>query len=301
MINIEKIKGHTAVFSTNLIYGLNYVIAKGIMPDYFAPGAIIFIRVSVCMFLFWLTSLIFQTKKEKVSQGDLLKIALFSVFGIALNQIMFFEGLNLTTPINSAIIMTVTPILVLALSFIIIKDSITWYKVLGIMLGASGAIMLILKTGEVSFSSATFLGNLFTFINASSFALYLVLIKSLSDKYSPLTLMKWVFTFGFILVVPFCIIPFIQTDFHNIPIQIWASLAFVVIGATFLGYLLYNYALVTLSATATSSYIYLQPAIATVVAIILGRDTLGIPEVISGLMIFTGVYLVSFIHKRVRN
>jgi len=180
MISSEKIKGHIAVFSTNIIYGLNYVIAKGIMPDYFTPRAIIFIRVFVCMILFWLTSLIFQKKKEKVSSEDLLKLAIFSVFGIALNQIMFIEGLNLTTPINSAIIMTVTPILVLALSFFIIKDLITWYKVLGILLGASGAVLLILKTGEVSFSSATFLGNLFTFINASSFALYIVLIKSFS-------------------------------------------------------------------------------------------------------------------------
>ncbi|MBI5219446.1 MAG: EamA family transporter [Bacteroidia bacterium] len=291
----KTIKGHAAVFSSNLIYGLNYVIAKGIMPGYLTPRSIIFIRVSGAMILFWIIDGIFV--KEKIEKKDLLKIAFYSVFGIAVNQIMFFEGLNLTTPINSSIIMTITPILVLALSFFIIKDTITVVKIAGILAGVAGAIMLILKTGEVSFNSNTFTGNLFTFINATSFGLYLVLIKSMAEKYNPVTLMKWLFTFGFILITPFCLSNFIHSDFHSIPLSIWLSILYVVIAATFLGYLLYNYALVVLSPAATSSYIYLQPAIATIVALILGKDTLGWQEIVSGLLIFLGVFMVSYQKK----
>lgn len=296
MIPAKKIKGHLAVLSANLIYGLNYVIAKEIMPVFFTPRAIIFIRVSGAMILFWIFDSLFI--KEKVEKKDLIKLAVYSIFGIAINQIMFFEGLNLTTPINSAIIMTVSPILVLVISFFVIKDKITPLKITGIVMGAGGAIMLILKTGEVSFSSGTFAGNLFTFINAASFGLYLVLIKTLAFKYHPLTLMKWLFTFGFIFIFPLCFGKFYHTDFNAIPLHIWFSLTYVVIGATFLGYLLYNYALAVLSPTATSSYIYLQPVIAVIVSLILGKDSLGWGEIISGLLIFTGVYFVSIRKSR---
>lgn len=291
MTSSTKIKGHLAVFSSNLIYGLNYVIAKEIMPVYMTPRAVIFVRVSSAMILFWIINLIFI--REKVEKKDYFKLALFSVFGIAINQIMFFEGLNLTTPINSSIIMTMTPILVLMLSLIILKERISLLKMIGIIAGTSGAILLIMKKGEVSFDSATFTGNLFTLINATSFGLYLVLVKSITSKYKPITIMTWLFTFGFILILPFCLCPFIHTNFSAIPVSIWLSLAYVVIGATFFGYLLYNYALITLSATATSSYIYLQPVIASIVAVVLGKDFPGIIEYFSGFLIFFGVYLVS--------
>lgn len=261
------------------------------MPVYMVPRAVIFVRVSSAMILFWIINLIFV--REKIDKKDYLKFAILSVFGIAINQIMFFEGLNLTTPINSSIIMTTTPILVLCLSILILKNRITLVKLAGIIAGCCGAVILILKKGEVSFNSETFTGNLFTFINAISFGLYLVLVKSITSKYKPLTIMTWLFTFGFILILPFCLSPFIQTNFSAIPSYIWLSLAYVVIGATFFGYLLYNYALVNLSATATSSYIYLQPVIATIVAVILGKDYPGFMEYFSVMLIFSGVYLAS--------
>ncbi len=291
MLHDSRIKGHLAVFGSNLIYGLNYVIAKGVMPGYMAPRAVIFLRVSTVMVLFWIVNL--AKGREKISKKDYLKILVLSVFGVAINQIMFFEGLNLTTPINSSIIMTATPILVLCFSAIILKSKITLIKLTGIISGCVGAILLILKNGEISFNSATFTGNLFTFINASSFGLYLVLVKSITSKYSPITIMTWLFTFGFIIIQPFCLEPFLHTNFAMIPYDIWLSLFYIVIGATFFAYLLYNYALVNLSATATSSYIYLQPIIATIVALFLGKDFPGIVEYVSVFLIFAGVYLVS--------
>jgi drug/metabolite transporter (DMT)-like permease len=279
------------MIAANLLYGINYIIAKGVMPDHFTPRAIIFIRVSSTVVLFWLFSLFFP--KEKVEIKDLLKLALCSIFGIAINQIMFFEGLNLTTPVDSSIIMTINPILVLIFSLFLIKEKITIIKISGILLGASGTILLITSQGEISLNSETFTGNIFIIINAASFALYLVMVKPLVVKYSAWTIMKWIFTFGFIWSFPFCIGPFTEADFSAIPADIVLSMIYIVIGATFLGYLLYNFALKRISPVLVSTYMYLQPLIASAIAVIYSGDKLTIETVISAVLIFAGVYFVS--------
>lgn len=279
------------MIAANLLYGINYIIAKGVMPDHFTPRAIIFIRVSSTVVLFWLFSLFFQ--KEKVELKDLLKLALCSIFGIAINQIMFFEGLNLTTPVDSSIIMTINPILVLIFSLFLIKEKITIIKISGILLGASGTILLITSQGEISLNSETFTGNIFIIINAASFALYLVMVKPLVVKYRAWTIMKWIFTFGFIWSFPFCIGPFTEADFSAIPADIVLSMIYIVIGATFLGYLLYNFALKRISPVLVSTYMYLQPLIASAIAVIYSGDKLTIETVISAVLIFAGVYFVS--------
>ena len=282
---------HLAVIAANIIYGLNYVIAKGIMPDYLQPRVIIMFRVLGAMIVFQLISLFFP--KEKVSRKDLWRLALCAVFGIAINQIMFFEGLNLSTPINASIIMVGTPILVLVFSYFIIGDRLSINKIIGISLGALGASWLILRVGDISFSSDTFVGNLLILINASSYALFLVLVKPLMAKYTPLTIMKWLFTFGFVLVFPFAIRLTVQTDYTQIPFNIWLSVGYVILFTTVLAYFLNNFSLKKISPTMNSSYIYLQPFLATLVAVYLGKDRLTWTEVIAALLIFTGVYFVS--------
>ncbi|MFO7572644.1 MAG: EamA family transporter, partial [Gaiellaceae bacterium] len=140
---------------------------------------------------------------EKVEKRDLFKLAICAVFGVAINQILFFEGLNLSTPINASIIITVIPVLILVFAHFILKERITALKITGIILGATGALMVILAAGIGDFQSNTLLGNLMIFINAMSWALYLVLIKPLMEKYDSFTVMKWVFLFGLIIVLPF--------------------------------------------------------------------------------------------------
>jgi len=282
---------HLAVLSANIIYGVNYAVAKGIMPDFMQPKAIIFVRVAGTFVLFLLLFSIFI--REKVEKRDIPLLFLSSLFGIAINQIMFFEGLNLTTSINTSIIMTINPILVLVFSSLLLKEKITWLKTTGIIAGASGATWIILQNGDFSFSSDTFTGNLFIVINAASFALYLVIAKPLMVKYKPVTVMTWVFGIGFIIVSPLTFIPFISTDFNTIPAGIWFSLAYVVIGATFLGYLLYNIAIKTLSPTATSSYIYLQPLFAGIVAYFMLNEQPRWIHLAATFLIITGVYLVN--------
>jgi len=189
--------------------------------------------------------------------------------------------------------MTINPILVLVFSYFIIKEKITIFKIIGIILGASGASYLILSQGNLSFNSDTFVGNLCIVVNSSSFALYLVLVKPLMVKYSPWTVMKWVFTFGFIYILPFSTHKIIASDFQAIPSNIWLSLTYVVVGATFLGYLLYNYALKHVSPILAGTYIYLQPLFATIIAIIIGEEVLSLTAIISAALIFAGVYFVS--------
>jgi drug/metabolite transporter (DMT)-like permease len=284
-------KAHLAILTANIIFGLNFVIAKGIMPEYLLPLAIIFVRVLGTAALFWI--LHFFAPKEKVSPRDLFILAICAIFGVALNQILFFEGLNLTSPIDASIIITIIPITVLIFAHYMIKEKITGNRLIGILLGAAGAIMVILSAGRISFQSSTFLGNMMVFINACSYGFYLVLVKPLMERYNTFTIMKWLFLFGFIFIAPFCFRTFIDADYSAIPSKIWGSILFVIFATTAIAYWLNNYSLKTVSPTVNGIYIYLQPLIASAVSVALGKDHLDPVEVLASAMIIIGVYLVS--------
>jgi len=286
-----NLTAHLAVLGANIIFGLNYVIAKGIMPHWMEPRAIIFLRVTGATAAFWLVEMF--TSREKVARKDLKRMFILAIFGVAVNQILFFEGLNLTTPINASIIMVGTPILVLLMSRFVIGDKISGRKLLGIILGFSGAAFLILRNGHLTLSSDTTLGNLLVLINAASYGLFLVMVKPLMSKYRPLTVMKWVFTFGLIFVIPVSIGEVIHTNFSIIPLNIWFSILYVVIFTTIFAYFLNNYSLQKISPSANSSYMYLQPILASLVAIFAGKDKLTMTEIIASLLIFTGVFFVN--------
>ena len=287
----KRYQAHTAIFGANLIYGINYTIAKGIMPDYVGALGLTFMRVSGALLLFWALSYFLGT--EKVDRKDFPRLILCGMFGVAFNQMLFLKGLSYTTPINSAIIMTINPVLVLLMAAIILKEKITWLKIVGIWIGGTGAGYLILKSGEVSFQSETFLGNIIMFLNASSYAVYLVLVKPLMSKYKPSTVIKWVFLFGWIIVTPIGFSEFTEIDWQNMPVDIMLSIAFVVIATTFFAYFLNINGLKYLKSSTVSVYIYLQPVIASIVAIILAKDDITWVKVISTLLVFVGVYLVS--------
>jgi len=290
----KLVVAHLAAIGANIIFGINYVVAKGIMPDYLAPRAVIFLRVTGAMAIFWVISLIMP--KQVVAKHDLLKMFIAAIFGVAINQILFFEGLNLTTPINASVIMVGVPILVLFFAHFIIKERITKNKMIGIVLGFSGTVFLIIQAGNASFQGSQ-LGNLLVFTNAASYALFLVLIKPLMAKYHPLTVMKWVFTFGFVLITPFTLHLVLIADFRIIPTNIWLSIGFVVLFTTVIAYFLNNFSLKVISPTVNSAYIYFQPFLATFVAISFGKDVLTWPEIVAALLIFTGVYFVNFNHS----
>lgn len=293
---INNILPHLALFLVNLIYALNYSIAKDVMPDYIGPSGFILLRVIGGSLLFFLTYIFFI--KENVELKDIVRLFFCGLFGVAINQLFFFEGLNLTTPINAAIIMTVSPILVIIFSAIIIKEKITIRKLLGIFLGIVGAATLILKSGSISIDNAFFVGNILIFINATSYSIYLVLVKTLMTKYNPITVMFYVFSFGLIFVLPFGLNELLEVNTQSFSKIIYLKVAFVVICTTFLAYLFNAFALKTLNPSVVSTYIYLQPVLASVVAIFLKSDSLDFIKILSALFIFSAVYLVSIPTKK---
>ena len=287
----KTILAHIALIFANLIYALNFTFAKDVMPDFIMPRGFILLRVIGALALFSISYFLFIN--EKVEKKDLLRLAICSVFGVAINQLFFFEGLNLTTPINASIVMTINPILVILLSFLIIGEYITLRKILGILLGLLGAATLILKGGGIDFSSTHQTGNLLVFINASSYGLYLVLVKPLLKKYHPITILFYVFGFGLLYVLPFGLNSLSCVRWAIIPNHIYLEIAFVVICTTFIAYLLNSSALKQLSPTTVSIYIYLQPILASLFAIFWGADSIDNQKIIAALLIFLGVYLVS--------
>lgn len=287
---MSNIKPHLAILGANLIYGVNYSIAKDVMPTFIKPFGFIFCRVLGALILFTLVSSFF---KEKIDKKDFGRLAICGFFGVAANQLMFFYGLNLTNPINAGIIMTANPIMVLLASAFILNTRITYLKIIGLVLGISGALMILLFKKGFSFGSETWVGDLFIFLNATSYAIYLVLVKPLMHKYSPITVIKWVFTFGFLYVIPFGFNQFTEINWTSFTGDIWLKFAFVIIATTFLAYLFNIYGLKRLNPAIVSTYIYLQPLIAALFAIWVGKDSFTWIKFTAAILIFTGVYLVS--------
>ncbi|MDA3866284.1 MAG: DMT family transporter [Salinivirgaceae bacterium] len=292
----KRTSAHAALIGANLIYGVNYAVAKWIMPDYIDPLALVVLRAIGGVLLFWLFGAFMV--RETVAKKDFIRLALSGTFGVALNQIMFLSGLNLTTPIDASIIMTANPIVVLVAALILLGERITWRKGLGIILGGTGAIMLITAGGEISFASDHFAGNLLMLGNTSSYALYLVLVKPLMTKYHPITVIKWVFLFGSFIILPAGYRELASTDFSLFTTEVWLSVGYVVIFTTFFAYLLNIIAMQWVSPTLASTYIYSQPVIASIVAIIMMQDTLTWLKITSTLLVFAGVYFVNLAGRR---
>lgn len=294
---MNKIIGaHLALLGVNIFYGANHIFAKGVMPDYLGPNAFIFLRVLITSILFLALHRIFI--REKVKREDLIRLAICGFFGVAMNQLFFFNGLEITSAINAGIIMTSTPILVVILSFFILKEPITKMKAIGVVVGA---IALTIAGRMPGFDSS--LGDLFIFINALSFGLYLVLVKPLMKKYNPLTVITYNFLFGllFVLAYPSVLTEVVTTDFSMFPASIWYKIKFIVIGATFFTYLLNIYALKHVSPSVSGSYIYTQPVLVIFFTILFAAvgwaedysGAITFEKILYMLMIFSGVYLIS--------
>ena len=286
-----NIKAHAALFAANLIYGLNYSVAKDVMPEYIQPFGFILLRVLGASLLFWFFHSLLSN--EKIDKKDWPRIALCGLFGVAMNQLLFFAGLNITTPINAAIIMTSNPILVLIAASIIFHEVITKQKILGLSLGVIGALLIIIFKADFSFDSNTWPGDVMILMNAASYGVYLVIVKPLMIKYQPLTIIKWVFTFGLLYVIPFGFYDFMAIEWSSFTTTIWLETAFVVICTTFFAYLLNIFALKKLQPSTVSTYIYTQPVLASFFAIIMGKDELSLVKIVGAVLIFTGVYIVS--------
>lgn len=282
---------HLSLLAANIIYGLNYSIAKSVMPDAIKPFALVSLRSISAAVLFWITSLFMP--KEPVKSKDLLFLFGVSFFGVVINQTLFLVGLDMTSPINSSIILSTNPIFAFIFAALILKERITFLKGTGLAIGLSGVLLLILQNGTPDIASSTFLGDIYTLVNTISWAFYTVIIKRMLERYHPVTVMKWTFLFGMVTNIPVGYHQWSTMDWSSIPFKSWLEIGFVVVFATYLGYLFISFGLRRLSPTIVSTYTYTQPIIAAYLASMMGQDHIDLVMVISALLIFAGVFVVS--------
>lgn len=270
------------------------------MPQYISPFGFILVRVVGAAILFW--SISFLGPKEKIDKKDWGRIILCSLFGMVINMLAFFKGLDLSTPINSSVLITTTPIIVVILSAFLIKEKIVPLKLTGILIGLFGAIFLILYGNEIRQDAPNIpLGNSLFLVNSLFYGLYLILVKKLLEKYHPFTLMKWLFLVGVVINLPITLPEFLEVSWSELPFDAIWRIAYVVIGTTFCTYLFNIYALTQLKASTVSAFVYVQPIIGILFAIISGKDHLTAVKIIAALFVMLGVYLVSLKPKKQRS
>ncbi len=287
-----KVLALVAALTATTIYGLNHTIAKVVMPNYIGGFGFVQLRLLGAGLIFFIIG--FFVPSQKIDTADYLRLFFAALLGMCINMLMFFKGLELSTPINSGVIITLTPIMVLILSYIFLKEKIGFVKLSGIFMGFTGALILIIYGKKVALNAPNImLGNIMFLINASAFAGYLVLSKPLTQKYNTIVLMKWMFFIGTILALPVTYREFTSVQWTSLPFEAIWRMCFVVIGTTFLTYMLNMYALKSLPASTIGAFIYIQPLIAIVYAIITGNDTLDTMKIIAMILVFSGVYFAS--------
>jgi drug/metabolite transporter (DMT)-like permease len=260
-----------ALFMVQLLYGLNYTIAKLVMNgNFIKPFGFVLLRVAGATFLFWLVSLV--VPQEKIERKDFFKLFIAALFGVVINMLFFFKGLEFTSPIHASAIMTITPIIILVLSAYVLGEKITSLKIAGVVIGLIGALILTIYGKSARAGDNVPLGNVLIFLNAISYSVYVILIKKLTAKYHPFSFIKWLFLFGLIILIPFGYNELTEVQWETFTPNITYSVLFVIIGATFGTYLLNPLALNKLKASTVGIFIYLQPVIAGLFALYIGAD-----------------------------
>jgi drug/metabolite transporter (DMT)-like permease len=287
----NNLRVNLALLTVSIIYGANYTIAKGVMPEYLGASGFVFLRILVAAILFNIVY-IFRRKEKVSSKKEYVQFLIAACFGVAGNMLLFFNGLAFTSEINASVLMLNAPIFVLIFSVFVLKDKIRLWQAIGMLIAAIGAILLI-GGSAFEFSTKSASGDIMVLLNATSFAFYLVYVKRLLSKYSALFVIKNLFVFGTVMVLPFAWTDLQEANYSQFPMEIWYAIGFVAILTTFVAYLLNAWAVQKASPNLVASYIYLQPVIATIIAINSGNQSLSWEKVIFATVIFTGVYLVN--------
>jgi len=294
----KKIFPLLAATIATTIYGINHTVAKMVMPIYIGSLGLVLLRVLGATIMFWTISLFFKSKP--IDKEDRFTILKCGIFGMSLNIAAFIAGLDYSTPVNSSILIIISPIFVVILSFFIFKKKINFIKILGIILGFIGAIILILTADSNSSIGRNIpLGNFLFIVNSISYAYYLIIVKPMAEKYDLITLFKWLFLVGLIFNFPLGINQFLEVDWANLPLyQAILPMAFVVLGTTCMTYFLNGYALSKLTSTEVAVFMYLQPIIGVLFAIFTKSDTITLTIIIASILIFSGVYLTTVLKSR---
>lgn len=287
----KKNLAHLGLVGTNLFFAINLSAAKYLTANNFMqPFGMNVIRGGVSVLLFWLL-LLFSPSEKKVERKDTGRFILCALTGIAINQMLFLKGLSITYSIHAVLLMLTTPILITIIAAWILKERINIYKALGLALGVSGAIVLITARQNNGTGQNVLLGDVLVIINAMSYTIYFILVKPLMAKYNPVQVIRLVFTYGLLMVVPFGWNEFISIKWGTFGTIEYTCITLITICGTFLAYLFNVYGIKMLGASVAGAYIYIQPVFATIIAMIFLKENLETYKIIAAALIFTGVYL----------
>lgn len=287
----STLPAHIALFTLNLLYAISYFVIKSVTPDFLGPSGFVLVRASGALILFWTIDAFLP--KERVPIRDLKHFAFAALFGVVFNQLSFFNGMPYTSPNYSAIIMTSTPIIVLMISAFYLKERITANKTIGMILGGIGAVTVILQSQITKEAPNPILGNLLIFSNAANFGFYIVYCKPFMMRYKPFTVLKWVFLFGSIVLLPIGLPDLLEASW-DFPSEIWFGIGYVIVAITFLTFLLNMFAITRVSPNVATSYIFLQPFLCATLSYFIEGEVMSWISITASLLIFIGVYFVSF-------
>lgn len=279
--------------ATNLFFAINVSAIKYITTKGFAgPYGLNVVRSGICVFLFWL---LFFTSSEqkKIDRKDIARFLLCAFTALVANQMLFMKGVSLTYPIHASLLLLITPILITFIAAWVLKEMITGYKLVGLFLGVTGACILILSGDSATEGNDIILGDLLVIMSTTLYTIYFILVKPLMQKYSTMDVMRWVFTFGFIMIVPLGWNEFFKIPWVQYTPGEYLLLFMIVIPGTFLAYIFNAYGIKKLSASTAGTYIYSQPVFAVIIATIFLNESLELYKIIAAIVIFTGVYLAN--------
>ncbi|MDE7345612.1 MAG: DMT family transporter [Muribaculaceae bacterium] len=288
---------HLALLLANIGWGVIAPVSKMVLLS----GAITSLALSglritggaLLFFLFtWILPKSFETR-QKIDRMDFPRLVLCSLLIISANQGLYIIGVGLTDPVDSAVMCSLTPVLTMVLAAVFLHFRMTWLKVAGVLMGLAGVLILVSDTSESAKAVNPVLGNLLCLGAQLCAAIYYVGFEGIISKYSPYSLMKWMFFISVITYVPFCLQDMMAIDYTALTGEIWAGLAFIIAIPTFFGYLMIPLAQRSLKPTVVSAYSYLQPVFAAIVAVMLSVGDFGWSKGIATLFIFSGIYMVN--------
>lgn len=263
------------------------------MPSEIKPYSIVLTRIIISVAFFFLIDYVLNSKEKlSLSYKDMIRLIVCGALGVAINQLTLYKGLSITTPINAALIVATIPIFVLVFSALFLRSIPTWKQSLGVMISASGAYYLIMYTGG-GMKIKDLTGDVLILLNCISYAVYMVLVKPLLEKYPPLFLTKWMFAVAAVVVLPFTYQEAIQTNWTAVSSEGWMAYLYIILFATLFNYYFTTASLHWLSPVTTGAYGYLQPFLATLFAVSLGLDFLSPEKIIAGVIIVFGILLTS--------
>ena len=289
----RKSIAHIALIFTNIFFAINLSAVKHLTNNGLVQAfGLNVVRIGFSVILFWILFLI-KPVNIKIEKPDRMRLFLCALFGIAINQLMFIKGLSLTYSIHAALLLLITPILIVIIAAWILKEKLGLLKITGLALGISGALVLVLAKDNAGNGANVLMGDLFIIINAISYTIYFIIVKPLMLKYNAVVVLRWIFTIGLFLALPFGLTEFIEIPWQQYDALAFTSMGLIVITGTFLAYLFNLYGIKILGASVAGFYIYTQPVFAALIAMLFLHENLELYKIIAAALIFSGVYLAN--------